>query len=319
MSKPLSRLLRREQFAFLSRDRSGWGVHLDRVRAFLGEGLQAADPGQPVLILGAGSGLEVPWALAPAGTTGWDADPWSRCWTALRHHRWAPWVFEDLTSGLAELAATARRSALEPWSGRRRDRESAAMRLTGLLPSLQPEPHALKVWVAAHRPRTILVANVMGQFGVVAERVVEASLGWVPWEADPERSDPLAEALEAWTRRAITAFLGVLRDSEADLWLVHDRAVVFSGGPLELGPWEDPWPRQLCSEVEASDALAGVDVPAILLGKERALVRKERWIWPLAAGQRHLIEALAFPRKDSLWPASTLVPTSDSKSHNDPS
>jgi hypothetical protein len=192
-------------------------------------------------------------------------------------------------------------------------------RLAGLLPSLQPEPHALKAWVAAHRPGTILVANVMGQFGVVAERVVEAAFGWVPWEVDPERSDPLAEALEAWTRRAIMAFLGILRDSGADLWLVHDRAVVFSGDPPELGPWEDPWPRQLRSEVEASDALAGLEVPAVLLGEGTDLVRKERWIWPLANGQTHLVEALAFRRQDSLWPASTLVPASDGQGHNDPS
>ncbi|MFN7959400.1 MAG: hypothetical protein U0P46_13890 [Holophagaceae bacterium] len=70
MSKPLSRLLRREQWAFLARDRSAWGEHLGRVRGFLGEGLQAADPDRPVLILGAGPGLEVPWALAPPATTG---------------------------------------------------------------------------------------------------------------------------------------------------------------------------------------------------------------------------------------------------------
>ncbi len=296
MSKPLSRLLLREQLAFLSRDHSSWGEHLDRVRSFLAEGLQVADPARPVLILGAGSGLEVPWALAPAGTTGWDADPWSRVWTALRHRCWPPWVFEDLTGGLADLAATASRSALEPWSGRRRDRESARRQLAGLLPSLQPKPHALATWIAAHRPGSILVANVLGQFGVVAERIVEAALGWVPWDPDPERADPLAEALEDWNRRSIAALLGVLRDSGAELWLVHDRAVVFSGGPLELGPWEASWARQLQSEAEASDALAGVDVPESLLGPGLELTRKERWIWPLAPGQRHLVEALAFRR-----------------------
>ena len=168
MSKPLSRLLRREQWAFLARDRSAWGEHLERVRAFLGEGLQAADPARPVLILGAGSGLEIPWALAPRDTTGWDADPWSRAWTTLRHHRWAPWVFADLTGGLAELEATARRAARETWTGRGRDPEVAALRLAGLLPSLQPNPKSLRAWIEAHRPGTILVANVMGQFGVVA-------------------------------------------------------------------------------------------------------------------------------------------------------
>jgi hypothetical protein len=292
-------LLRREQFAFLARDRSAWGNHLDRARAFLGEGLQAADPSRSVLILGAGSGLEVPWGLAPNDTTGWDADPWSRVWTALRHHRWPPWVFEDLTGGLADLEATARRAVAEPWSGHRRDRATAARRLVGLLPSLHPDPVPLKAWLTAHQPGTILVANVMGQFGVVAERVVETAFGGAPWGLDPEQVDPLAEALETWTRRSVGAFLGVLRDSGADLWLVHDRAVVFSGGILELGPWEDAWARQVRCEgppIEASDALAGVDVPALLAGKGAEVVRKERWIWPLAAGQRHVVEAIAFHR-----------------------
>jgi hypothetical protein len=300
MSKSLSRLLRKEQFAFLARDHSAWGDHLDRVRAFLGEGLQAADPTRPVLILGAGSGLEVPWAQAPGGTTGWDADPWSRAWTALRHRRWAPWVFEDLTGGLAALEAMARRAIAEPWSGHRRDRETAALRLAGLLPSLHPEPVALKTWIEKQRPGTILVANVMGQFGVVAERVVEAAFGLAPWDPDPERHDPLAEAMEAWTRRVITAFLGALQDNGADLWLVHDRAVVFSEGSLSLGPWEDAWTRQLRSEgqaVEASDALAGVDVASLLKGTGAKSIQTERWLWPLAPGQRHLVESIALRRE----------------------
>src|SRR5664279_5736912 len=177
MSKSLSRLLRREQFAFLARDKRAWDEHLARVRAFLGEGLQAADQARQVLILGAGTGLEVPWALAPPGTTGWDADPWSRVGTALRHQRWTPWVFEDLTGGLAELEALTRRAVAEPWSGRHRSQGAAAKRLTGLLPSLQPHPAALKTWIAERRPGTILVANVMGQFGVVAERLVESTFG----------------------------------------------------------------------------------------------------------------------------------------------
>jgi len=300
MSKPLSRLLRREQFAFLARDKSDWVEHLERVRVFLGEGLQAADPERPVLILGAGSGLEVPWALAPRNTTGWDADPWSRAWTTLRHHRWAPWVFEDLTGGLAALEATARRAVAEPWSGHRRDRETAARRLVGLLPSLQPEPRALRTWLAKHRPGTILAANVMGQFGVVAERVVEAAFGFAPWEADPERHDPLAEAMDAWTRRAIKAFLVELRDSGANLWLVHDRAVVFSGGALALGPWDEQWVSQVSGEgaaVEASDALAGVDVCQALLVPGMDLQTRERWLWPVAPGQRHVVEALSLLRK----------------------
>ncbi|MDR3683312.1 MAG: hypothetical protein P4L11_06250 [Geothrix sp.] len=300
MSKPLSKLLRREQFAFLARDRSAWGGHLDRVRAFLGEGLQSADPTRPVLILGAGSGLEVPWALAPPDTTGWDGDPWSRLWTAARHRRWPPWVFGDLTGGMAELEATARRAVLEPWSGHHRGLEVAKKRLTGLLPFLAPEPEALRAWIGAHRPGTILAANVMGQVGVVAEKVVETVFGGSPWDPDPEREEPLAEALAAWTARAVEAFLRVLRDSGADLWLVHDRAVVFGEGSLDLGPWEDAWIRHLRTggpSLEASDALAGVDPFGVLPGKGLDLVRRERWIWPVAPGQRHLIEALAVQRR----------------------
>jgi hypothetical protein len=299
MSRSLSRLLRREQFAFLARDKRAWNEHLAKVRAFLGEGLQTADPSRPVLILGAGTGLEVPWALAPLQSTGWDADPWSRVGTALRHLRWAPWVFEDLTGGLAELEALTRRSVAEPWSGRHRSLKAAARRLAGLLPSLHPDPAALRLWIAERRPSTILVANVMGQYGVVAERLVEITFGRTPWEPDPERDDPLAEALEAWTRRAITAFLDALRESGANLWLVHDRAVVFSGGDLDLGPWEPDWTRQVRSAglpIEASDALAGLDVARILSDGGLCLERTERWLWPLAPGQRHLVEALVLRR-----------------------
>jgi hypothetical protein len=135
----------------------------------------------------------------------------------------------------------------------------------------------------------------MGQFGVVAERLVETTFGRAPWEPDPERADPLAEALEAWTLRALQAFLEVLRDSGANLWLVHDRAVVFSGGDLDLGPWEPDWTRQVRSAgppIEASDALAGLDVARVLPGGELSLERNERWLWPLAPGQLHVVEAL---------------------------
>ena len=301
MPKSLSRLLRREQFAFLARDRSAWGDHLDRVRAFLGEGLQSADPGRPLLILGAGPGLEVPWALAPPGTTAWDGDPWSRVWTALRHHRWPAWVFEDLTGGLVQLEATCRRAVVEPWSGRRREQAIAKQRLAGLLPSLQPDPGPLRAWIETHRPGTILAANVMGQFGVVADTVVEAAFGGPPWDPDPEREDPLAEALAGWTARAIEAFLQVLCESGADLWRVHDRAVVFGEGPLALGPWEEAWPRQLRVEgpsLEASDALAGLDPVTVLGGRALESARRDRWIWPVAPGQRHLIEALAVRQRD---------------------
>jgi hypothetical protein len=296
MSKSLSRLLRREQRAFLARDRAGWAMHLAKVRAFLGEGLQAADPARPVLVLGAGSGLEVPWALAPASTVGWDADPWSRLRTGLRHRRWPPWVFADATGGLADLETTVRRAVMEPWSKRRRDPSTAARRLAGLLPSLQPRPTALTAWIAAHRPGTILAANLMGQFGVLAESLVEAAFAPAsPWVGDPERPDPLAEALEAWTARTVIAFLEALAGSGAKLWLVHDRAVVFSGGRLTLGGWTEAWSDQLQADqtpLEARDALAGVDVRAALARPGLEVLRAERWLWDLAPGQRHLVEAL---------------------------
>lgn len=309
MTQPLSRLLRNEQLAFLGRDRAGWGPHLARVRAFLGEGLRTAEPGRPVLVLGAGSGLEVPWALAPPGTTGWDADPWSRAWTLLRHRRWVPWVFDDLTGGLADLEATARRCALEPWSQRRRDPRVAARRLAGLLPALTPEPAALKHWLRLHQPGAILAANAMGQFGVVAQRLVEAVLGPSAWEADPEKPDPLAEALEVWTGRAIQGFLTTLRESGATLWLVHDRAVIFSGGNLALGPWMKDWTEQLQADrkpLEVHDPLAGCDM-ADLLGPSSGLPRHERWLWDLAPGQRHLVEALTWSPA-SAKPVSTINP-----------
>lgn len=297
MANPLDRLLRREQAAFLARDRAAWGEHLDRVRAFLGEGFQTADPERPVLVLGAGSGLEVPWALAPPHCTGWDADPWSRARTLLRHRRWLPWVVDDLTGGLADLASAAHRAVGEPWSGRKRAPRAAALRLAGLLPSLQPQPRALQAWIDTHRPGTILAANVMGQFGAVAEAVIEEAFGKVtPWNEDPEQPDPLAQALEAWTRRAVAAFLHTLALSQADLWLVHDRGVVFGEGPLELGPWTDPWPGQLLggrAPLEVSDPLAGLDVQAALATGDLVPRRRERWLWPLAPEQRHLVEALA--------------------------
>ncbi len=296
MTKSLSQLLGREQMAFLGRDRAAWGPHLARVRAFLGAGLQGADPARPVLVLGAGSGLEVPWALAPAATTGWDADPWSRLWTLARHRRWPRWVFEDMTGGLGDLEHLARRCAAEPWSRRPREPGQAARRLAGLLPSLAPEPHALRTWIREQRPGTILVANVMGQFGVVAQRLVEGILGPQAFEPDPERADPLVEALEAWTARALRAFLGALGLSGARLWLVHDCAVIFGGGPLELGPWTETWRAQVRTSggvLEVHDPLAGLIVGAAL-GDSGHFPHRERWLWDLGPGQRHVVEALAW-------------------------
>ena len=283
--------LAREQRAFLRRDRQLWAGHLGSTRGFLGEAL--AEARGPAVILGAGSGLEVPWALAPAGTVGWDADPWSRLRTLLRHRRWAPWVFEDLTGGTAELAATARRATAVPWSGQPRPSAKAVLRLAGLMASLQPEPRALRAWLETRRPGTVLAANVMGQFGVVAQRLVEGAFGaFQPWVEDPERRDPLAEALEAWTARCVRAFLRALADCPGELCLVHDRGVVFGEVPVTLGPFTEPWQDQLRAEapLEVADALAGVDVLAAFQG--RTVTRHQRWLWPVAPGQMHLVEGL---------------------------
>jgi hypothetical protein len=292
----LGRDLAREQKAFLRRDRSRWDEHLARIRAFLGEGLQTAGLGGSALILGAGSGLEVPWALAGPGTVGWDADPWSRWRTALRHRRWPPWVFADLTGGLEALADLAWRATHHPGSARVREGAVARRRLAGLLPELDPQARPLAAWIREHRPGTILAANVMGQFGVVARRAVERAFQGVwPWTADPELPDPLAEAVDAWTARAIGSFLAVLADSGADLWLVHDRGVLFGDVPVTLGPMADSWVDQLRGrgDLEASDPLCGVQVLQACRG--RAGTRCARWIWPVAEGQTHVMEALRFP------------------------
>lgn len=286
----MGRVLGREQRAFLGRPRAGWEGHLARTRAFLGEGLGAAPSGKPVLILGAGSGLEVPWKLAPAATWGWDADPWSRLRTALRHRRWAPWVFEDLTGGFGGLAATAHRAVGHPWSGRRRPHDQAVARLAGLLPSLQARPEALEAWIARHHPGTILAANVLGQIAPLAHRLVtEAFAPFDPWEADPERSDPLAEALDAWVARVLHQVFKVLREGGAELWLVHDRGVIHGEARVELGLPAEPWTAQLQSpdELELSDPLCGVDVR-----QELRVDRLERWLWPVGAGQLHVMEAV---------------------------
>jgi hypothetical protein len=136
----------------------------------------------------------------------------------------------------------------------------------------------------------------MGQFGVVAQRLVEAILGPEAFEPDPERADPLAEALEAWTGRALASFLGELRQSGADLWLVHDCAVIFSEGALDLGPWAQDWRDQLRTAggvLAVHDPLAGLAVSEGL-GNSGQFLHQERWLWDLAPGQRHVVEALAW-------------------------
>ena len=71
--------------------------------------------------------------------------------------------------------------------------------------------------------------------------------------------------------------------------------MVFSGGRLALGPWAEAWMDQLEAErtpVEARDALAGVEARAVLANRGLAVVHTERWLWDLAPGQRHLVEAI---------------------------
>jgi len=287
----LASTLAREQRGFLGRDRKRWAPHLESMRAFLGEGLQGA--AGPALILGAGSGLEVPWPLAPPGTVGWDADPWSRLATFLRHRVWAPWVFQDLTGGMDELAATAHRAARQPGSGRVRVTQAASRRLAGLIASLDPGAAPLARWIQEHRPATILAANVMGQFGVLAQRTVEKAFrGISPWSGDDEGEDPLDLALRGWTARAVGAFLSVLEASGSELWLVHDRGVIFGDARVALGPMAEPWTAQLRSAMplEADDPLCGVDVPSAFPGRD--VDRHQRWIWQVASGQTHVMEAL---------------------------
>jgi len=292
-ARSLARDLAAEQRSFLRRNRSRWAGHLAAVRGFLGEGLAGADPGAPVLILGAGSGLEVPWRLAPPGTVGWDADPWSRLRTWGRHGRLAPWVFQDLTGGMAALSALAWRTARQPFTGAVRATPAARRRLTGLLGSLEPRAVPLRDWIRLHRPGTILAANVMGQFGAGAQRAVERAFGGrLPGPSDPDQPDALEQAIDGWTARAVRAFLAALLESGADLWLVHDRGVLFGATPVSLGPMEEPWTAQLraAGPVEASDPLCGVDVLSEIQG--RGWDRHQRWLWPVGPEQTQIVESL---------------------------
>lgn len=286
----LERHLARQQGAFLARRHPGWEDHLGRMRAWLGSSLKEADVQRPVVILGAGSGLEVPWALAPPLTWGWDADPWSRMRTLLCHRRWAPWHFEDLTGAMVPLTAMLKRNVRRDWRGRILGRRSVArLRIAGLLDSLPTPSHPLATVLATLRPGLVIAANVMGQFAPVAEALVEQAFGGPPWEPDPDEPDVLAEALDRWSARVVEAFLLTLRASGADLCLVHDRAVFAEA--VALGGWEPDWRRQILNALEARDPLCGVDVLALMA---RTPERQERWLWPVATGQVHLMEALAF-------------------------
>ncbi|HNX94121.1 MAG TPA: hypothetical protein PKL14_03080 [Holophaga sp.] len=298
----LSRLLAREQRAFLGRSRRGWDPHLARVRAFIGDALDqadAADDARPTLILGAGSGLEIPWRRAPKDTVGWDADPCSRLRTLLRHRRFPEWVFADLTGGLAALEATVRRACIDPM-GRRRTPEQAMERLAGLLPSLDPQADALRAWIETHRPSTVIVANVLGQIGCVAQRQVEGAFGGMdPWDDAFPASDRLAKSLDAWTARALAAVLGCLASSGAEVWMVHDRAVLWGEPDIALGPIQEDWRAQLLSSgtLNVSDPWCGLEPLDLLRAMNR--VRLERWLWRLDQGQLHIMEAVAYSSKGS--------------------
>ncbi|MBI3131900.1 MAG: hypothetical protein HYZ13_11290 [Acidobacteria bacterium] len=296
----LHRHLLSEQRAFLGRDRRAWGDHLLRARAWLGEGLASAPKDRPCLILGAGWGLEVPWSLAPPETWGWDADPLSRVGTLLRHRRWAPWVYEDFTGRLRELSRAARRCARDERVGRRRDPVLAARRLAGILPSFSPTGEPLRAWVEAHRPGAIVVANVLGQLGPVAQALIQRAFRPInPFELPDEASEVLAEALDLWTAAAVRAVLKVLSESGAEVCLLHDRGVAWGdAAPRPLGPWRDPWVAQLpLGHWEVSDALGDVEVGACFADSHEVRAR-ERWWWPVGPGQLHLVEAWrlgAFP------------------------
>lgn len=325
MSAHLEKLFLFEQQAFLSRRKAGWDGHLEHIHAFLGQGLQQADPAHPVLILGAGSGLEVPWELAPKHTVGWDFDPFSRWRTLFRHRRFAPWVNGDISGALHELRAAIYRAVRETWSGRRRNRQAAILRLIALLDSLTPEPRALREWLQRCQPGSILAANFMGQIEPTAHKLIENAFAPLdPWESDPEKADPLLEALQRWTGRTIVAFLCVMKESGAALWLVHDRAVMDMALPVRLGAFEADWRAQLqcASSLEVYDPLGGVDVLAELgnhatasrgdavVCENQSMItailptvksdfhgHAERWLWPVAEDQLHLMEAISTPAR----------------------
>jgi hypothetical protein len=292
----LKRLFAREQMAFLMRPRSGWENHLGLARGFIGSALENADPTRSVLILGAGWGIEVPWKLAPIGTFGWDADPFSRLGTWVRHRRRPQWVFDDLTGSFAELDRVSRRVQVREGMWVPRPADAAARRLAGLLPSIPCAPMALEAWIGEYRPGTIICANVLGQIKPAAHSIVEMAFKpRDPWVLDTDLNDPLREALDAWTAKVAKAVLAVLGQSGSSLYLLHDRGVVHEDADVSLGEWTDDWTKQLRSEkksLEVSDPLPDVNVLEELA--PRTCREKTRWIWPLGPAQLHVMEAVSF-------------------------
>jgi hypothetical protein len=90
----------------------------------------------------------------------------------------------------------------------------------------------------------------------------------------------------------VAAFLARLAEGGTELWLVHDRGVVFGEADLELGPLVPDWTAQLRASVplEADDPLCGVDVLQAFPG--RVLDRHDRWLWRVGPGQTHVMESL---------------------------
>jgi hypothetical protein len=129
----------------------------------------------------------------------------------------------------------------------------------------------------------------------MAHRIVELAFKpRDPWVADPDLPDPLHEALDAWSAKLARAVLTVLGDSGSSLCLLHDRGVVHEDADISLGDWTDPWTKQLVTtktSLDVSDPLPGVDVLEELAARQ--CVEKRRWVWPLAPGQIHVVEAIS--------------------------
>lgn len=292
----LNRFFALEQIAFLRRPRRHWGTHLKLAREFFGMAFTDADPARPVLVLGAGWGLEIPWRLAPKNTFAWDADPLSRIGTLLRHRRWIPWIFDDLTGNLASLDQISRRVRVVEGCGKLRRVPVAAKRLAGLLPSVTPSADVLERWIQRNRPGTIICANVMGQIKPTASRIIETAFTpHSPWVNDQDLADPLHDAINEWTARVLRSILNILCSSGSKLYLLHDRGVVHQESDVALGEWTNSWMEQVKSSdshLEVSDPLSGVD----MLKELSTLMcsSKARWIWPLDPNQIHIVEALVF-------------------------
>jgi hypothetical protein len=216
--------------------------------------------------------------------------------TFIRHRRWVPWIFSDVTGVFAELDKVARRTQILEGYQTLRPAPEAAKRLAGLLPSIKPSPKDLEDWIHKHQPGTIVCANILGQIKPMAYKIVESAFKpRSPWTTDQDLADPLQDALDVWVAKTLKSILDVLCQSNSRLCMLHDRGVIHQKADLALGDWEDPWMNQLKSKqsyLEVSDSLPGID----MLNELDSLIclSKTRWIWPLTQKQIHVIEALAY-------------------------